>query len=363
MTEPRPRPVGSDTSGKGARLSRWAALAVGLVLVFALPELLAYNDYWLSVIIVAAVSILTVAGVRLILLVDQISLGQVAFSLIGAYGSALLMMKAGLPFILAVPLAGIVAAGVAAILAYPFLKVKGIYFSILTLLTAETFRLVVFYWQSFTGGSFGLVGVPGLESVKLPLIGTIDFTYISNYYYVVVGVIIVCMAVLYLLERSRVSFRWQAIRDSEELARSVGINVMRYKAATFVIACFFAGIAGALYAHFQRNLSADATSRFGVWMSLYMLVYLVVGGRKSFWGPVVGTIVLTVVAQFTRSMNEYQPLVTGVIAILVMLFLPGGLLDLPRVVRDWRSRDKGDGVTASAGPEIQAAGDDPVAEV
>jgi branched-chain amino acid transport system permease protein len=363
MTERLPTSAGPGASGKGAKLSRWAALAVGLVLVFALPELLAYNDYWLSVIIVAAVSILTVAGVRLILLVDQISLGQVAFSLIGAYGSALLMMKAHLPFILAVPLAGIVAAVVAAILAYPFLKVKGIYFSILTLLTAETFRLVAFYWQSFTGGSFGLVGVPGLESVTLPLVGTIDFTYISNYYYVVVGVIIVCMAVLYLLERSRVSFRWQAIRDSEELARSVGINVMRYKAATFVVACFFAGIAGALYAHFQRNLSADATSRFGVWMSLYMLVYLVVGGRKSFWGPVVGTIVLTIVAQFTRSMNEYQPLVTGVIAILVMLFLPGGLLDLPRAVRDWRNKDRGEGVAAPAGSEVQAATDDPVAEV
>jgi branched-chain amino acid transport system permease protein len=346
---------------------RGVALVAVIVLVFAMPEMLSYNDYWLSVIIVAAVSILTVSSVRLILLVDQISLGQVGFSLIGAYGSALLMMKAHVPFVVSVPLAGLAAAVVALLLSYPFLKVRGIYFSILTLLTAETFRLVAFYWQGLTGGSFGLVGVPGLSVVKLPLVGTIDFAFISNYYYVVIAALIVSLAVLYFVERSRLSFRWQAIRDSEELARSVGINVMRYKTAAFVLACFFAGIAGALYAHYQHNLSADTTSRFGVAMSLYMLVYLVVGGRQSFWGPVVGTIVLTIVAQFTRSMNEYQPLVTGVIAIVVMVFLPGGLLDLPRALRDaFRGGRGGSGelaVDAEQAAESATIGDDRVLEV
>ena len=266
--------------GRGAKLSRWAALAVGLVVVFAAPELLAYNDYWLSVIIIAAVSILTVAGVRLVLLVDQISLGQVAFSLIGAYGSALLMMKAHVPFVLAVPLCGAHGrrGGRDPRVSFP----QGEGHLLLDPDPAHGRDLPPggVLLAELHGRIVRARGRPQAHARDAAARWHIDFAYISNYYYVVLGVIVVSMAVLYLLERSRVSFRWQAIRDSEELARSVGINVMRYKAATFVIACFFAGIAGAVYAHFQRNLSADTTSRFGVWMSLYLLVYMVVGGQE-----------------------------------------------------------------------------------
>jgi len=131
--------------------------------------------------------------------------------------------------------------------------------------------------------------------------------------------------------------KWRAIRDGEPLAQSVGVPVMTYKMANFVIACFFAGLAGALYAHGQRGLDAEATSRFGGLMSMYLVVYMVVGGDGPFLGPAVGATLLTLISQLANSAKEYQPIVVGVIAILVTIAMPDGIAGLAsRLWRRWR---------------------------
>lgn len=321
------------------KLLKGSGAGVLVVLVILLPLLLGKNDYWLSVAVVALIAILLVSSLRTILLINEVSLGHVGFSLIGAYGSALLMMKLGFPFWLSLPTAALLAAVIALLLSYPFLKVRGIYFSILTLLTAETLRLITYYWMSLTAGSWGLVNIPPPAPI-----GGIEFVTPSQYYWIAAPVVVVCMAIIYLLERSHLSFKWQAIRDADELSRSVGINVMRYKMMSFVIAAFFAGVAGALFAHFQHNLSVDVTSRFGVTMSIYLIVYLVVGGKDKFAGPIIGTVALTLVTEYSRSVKEYQPMIIGLIAIVVMLFLPSGLAGLPDEIRKlarWISRRGG----------------------
>jgi branched-chain amino acid transport system permease protein len=310
-------------------------VAVLIIITLLMPLLLSGNRYWLSVLALAAINILLVSSLRTITLLNHISLGHVGFTLIGAYGSALLVMKGGLPFWLSLIISGFISGGVALILGYPFLKVKGIYFAILTLLTAETFRLIAYYWRSLTGGTFGLVQIPSPEPLTLPIIGTIKFDTINNYYYLAVIIVILCLVILYLIEHSHVSFKWRAIRDDDELSQSVGINVIWYKMINFAIACFFAGISGSLFAHYQHNLSADYTSRFGTLMSIYLLVYMIVGGQKSFAGPIVGTIVLTLISELARPMKEYQPMIIGGIAILVMLFMPGALASLPDQIRIW----------------------------
>ncbi len=323
------------------RVRAGGGLALLVVLAFAMPTILRGNDYWLSVLIVASATILMSSSLRTVLLLRQISLGHVGFALIGAYGSSLLMMKAGLPFWLSLPSAGVASAVIALLLSYPCLKVRGVYFSILTLLTAETLRLIAYYWTGVTGGSLGLVGVPSPGKVHLPLVGEVDFAPARNYYYIAAGVTLVCMALLYLVENSHLSRKWQAIRDAEELSGSVGINVMKYKTINFTIACFFAGVSGGLLAHYQHSVSADVTSRFGVTMSIYLLVYLVVGGKDRYWGPIVGTLVLTLISEFTRGVKEYQPMVIGVIAILVMVFMPNGLIDMPARLRGGPARLRG----------------------
>ena len=291
--------------------------------------------YWTSVLIILWINILMVSSLRTIRLLGHISLGHVGFSLIGAYGSALLVMRLGLSFWIGLFLGGLLSAGVALALAYPFLRVKGPYFALLTLLTAETFRLITWHWPSLTGGFWGLLKIPSPDPVTIPVIGRITFDSVNSYYYLSAVIVTLSLFVLYLFERSRLGFKWRAIQDTEALAQSVGMNVMWYKALNFAIACFFAGLAGALFAHYQHALSPDFTARFGVLMSIYLLVYMVVGGDAKFTGPIVGTVVLTIVSETSRKLGEYQPMLIGAIAILFVLLMPEGLIGLPNRVTLW----------------------------
>lgn len=308
---------------------KFVASAIIAVFLFLAPNWLSGNAYWITVFSLLAINTLLVSSLRCLMLINQISLGQVGFALVGAYGSGLLTLKAGWPFWPAMIAGASMAALLALILGYPFLKVKGIYFSILTLLAAETLRLVAYYWTSLTGGTMGLIGIPAPANVKLPLIGEMQFNHPSDYYYLVAGVVILSLLVLYLIEHSHISSKWRAIKDCYELAGSVGINVIWYNIVNFTISAFFAGLSGALYAFYQHNLSADNLSMFGITMSIYLLVYMVVGGEKSFVGPAVGTFALGLLNEFTRPLQQYQPMMTGLIAILVMLFMPSGLAGLP----------------------------------
>ncbi len=330
-------------------LVRLILCAIFVVFVFAVPSLTT-NQYTLTVLGLLAVNVLLVSSLRSVTLINEISLGQVGFAIIGAYTHAILMMKGHLPFWPALILSGLFAAVVALMLGYPFLKVKGIYFSILTLLTAETFRLVAYNWTSFTGGTQGLVGVPSPAPVRLPFLGEVKFDTINTYYYIVIGVVLIALLILYFVERAYVNFQWRAIRDDNMLAGAVGINVIGYKMVNFTIAAFMAGISGALFASFQHNLSADGTSRFAVTTSIYLLVYMVVGGQNSFIGPLLGTAVLTLLAERTRSMQSYQPMLIGGIAIIVMLFMPLGLAGLPQQFRDWRQGKRPKPTAGARGP-------------
>lgn len=302
---------------------------VAIIIILFLAPVLIESIYWMSVLALACINVLLVSSLRSIKLLGHISLGHVGFTLIGAYGTALLVMKVGLPFWGALIMAGLMASLVALALGYPFLKVKGMYFAILTLLTAETFRSIAYYWRGLTGGQLGLLKIPPPSPLTFPGLGTISFDTIHNYYYIILIVVLISLSIIYRLEHSHLSFKWQAIRDADNLAQSVGINVAWYKMVNFAIACFFAGIAGGLFAHYQHNLSADATSRFGVWTTLYLLIYLVVGGEAKFAGPIIGTLVLMFVGEFARPLGEFQPMIIGALAIFVVLLLPGGIIGLP----------------------------------
>jgi len=325
-----------------ARIPAKSAAVVALIaVVFLMPTILSGSTYWLTVLTLLAINVLLVSSLRSVTLINEISLGHVGFALIGAYAQGLLTMKGGLTFWPSLILSGLLAAFVAAALGYPFLKVKGIYFSILTLLTAETFRLVVYY-SDFTGGFIGLLGIPAPEPMNL-FGRTVEFATVNTYYYLAIGLVIVALLILYHFERAYVSFQWRAVRDDSMLAAAVGVNVIGFKMINFTISAFMAGISGALFAAFQHNLSPDTTSRFGTLMSIYVLVYMVVGGKGHFIGPLIGTTVLTLVAEFTRPIAEYQPMVTGAIAILVMIFMPMGLAGLPAQIVRWARKQPATG--------------------
>ena len=310
----------------------------GLAALFIAAPPIVSNIYWISVLILTQIYILMAASMRTILLIGHISLGHIGFMLLGAYGSALLVMKAGFPFCMALIVAGFLSGLLGLALGYPFLRVRGIYFAILTLLTSESFRLVAFNWRGMTGGAMGLMGIPSPDAISIPGLGVIDFSTTEGYYYLTLVVICLSLMVLYRLERSRLGFKWRAIREAEKLAQAVGVNVMWYKLACFAVACFFAGIAGALFAHFQRGLSADASSIFSVLTSIYLLVYIVVGGENKFAGPIIGAFVLSMTSEFARPLEEFQPMMIGGLAIVVVMLMPGGILGFLGQIRFWWSK-------------------------
>lgn len=303
-----------------------------VIFLFAVPTLIS-NYYWLSVLSLVLINILLVSSVRTVILIGHLSLGQVGFAAVGAYGAALLAMEAGLPFWAALISGGLMAGLLAMALGYPFLKVKGMYFAILTLLAAESIRNVAFFWASLTGGFLGLTNIPVPEPIVIAGRVLMDFSRVDNYIYIVLAVVLVSLFILYKLEHSHLNTRWSAIRDSEELARSSGINVSWYKILNFAIAGFFAGISGALFAFFQHNISADAVSRFGALTSMYMLIYLVVGGERKFAGPILGTFFIMLFSEFTRPFKEYQLMLIGTFTVVFVIFIPEGLTSLPGMLK------------------------------
>jgi branched-chain amino acid transport system permease protein len=175
---------------------------IGAILLAIATPLLLSNIYWTSVLTMIVINSLMAASLRTIFTIGEFSLGHVGFMCLGAYASALLTLKAGLPFGLTLPIAGLISGLVAVVLGHPFMRVKGIYFSILTLVTSESIRLLAFNWKNMTGGTDGLIGFPGAGVLSVPGLGQVDFEGFTEYYFLTLGVVCASLFILYRLERS-----------------------------------------------------------------------------------------------------------------------------------------------------------------
>jgi branched-chain amino acid transport system permease protein len=268
--------------------------------------------------------------------------------LLGAYSAALLTKKLGLSVWLTMPIGGLSAAAVAFAVGYPFFRVKGVYFSITTLLLAMVFQYTTGYFYKFTGGWDGVRFIPPPNPIPIPGITTLTFETDISYYYLAVIIIGVSLFILYRMERSRIGLVWGSIREADNLAQSVGVNIMAQKIFIFVVACFFIGIAGALYAFYKRALSpaANPGNIFSIFTSIYCILYMVVGGESSFFGSMIGTILFMLIPEFSRKLQQYRPLVYGALLILIVFFMPQGLVGLSKYFTIgyrkllWRFRSK-----------------------
>jgi len=314
-------------------------VAVALLVLICLLPLIVRNAYWIHVFILVAIMILATSCVRAINRTGEISLGTAGFMLLGGYSSALLSLKLGLSPWLTMPLGGLFAAAVAAAVGYPFFRVKGVYFAITTLLVGFIFLYLAGYLSDLTGGWQGLQFYSlSPDPITLgPL--TITFTTKTNieYYYLAIIVIGLCLFVLFRLEHSRIGMVWKSIREADNLAQSVGVNIMAQKIFIFVIACFFTGLAGALYAFHVHALSPTSTPAniFHFFTSIYCLLYMVVGGEGSFFGPIIGTTLFMFMFEFSRPLQMYRPLVYGGVLILIVFFMPRGLIAAGEYFPGW----------------------------
>ncbi|GIK82631.1 MAG: branched-chain amino acid ABC transporter permease [Alphaproteobacteria bacterium] len=302
-------------------------LAIGLVIPAATT-----NEYYLHVLLLMLMGVILATSFRLMYLTGSLSIAHASFAAIGAYASALLVMRADLPFWLAMPIGGLAAAVVAIVLGYPALRTKGIYFAIVTLGIVEITNTIFKHFAvDLTGGAMGLLGVPRPEALWLPLVGAIDFSSKVHYYYLALIMVVVSVAALLWLERSRFGMIVEAIRGSEPLSFAVGINVPAYLLATFALTAFFAAITGAFMGHYLRIVSPhDYSFAF----STRIITYAAIGGLGAFAGPIYGAIFLTILVEVLREFGTYYDVMgLSIVLILVLLFLPGGLASLPDILR------------------------------
>jgi branched-chain amino acid transport system permease protein len=303
-----------------------------IILAFLLP-LFIQSPYKIHVFIMIAISIILASSVRMISSSGLLSLAHGGMMAIGAYTSALLVMKVGMSSWLALLAGGLAAATLAAIVGYPFVRLKGMYFSLVTVFLAEVIRLILEQWQSLTGGIAGIMSIPGPDAINIGFIH-IDFSSKTELYYLILVIMIVILVIIYAIEHSRLGMTWISIGQTDSLAESVGINTSGHQVLSLTIGCFFSGIAGAFYAQYITAISPNV---FGFFWSIYIVVYMTVGGQGSFLGPIIGAFILTYVPETFRSLQAYEPFVFAGIMMLVIAFLPDGLVSLPnRIVKIWK---------------------------
>lgn len=300
------------------------ACIVFLVILVLLPIFLK-SPYELHLLITIMTTSIAALGFRLVYNIGKTSVAQGSFVAIGAYTSALLVIRLGLSFWLTLPLAGLVAAAIGGIIGYPALKLRGAYFVILTFGLAEAIHLALLNGGNLTGGCMGIPGIPSPNPIVLPGLISIEFTSKVPFYYLALALLVLTIVVMYRLDHSRMGRIFGAIHDNDKLAESVGINLGKYTTLAFTIACFFSGLAGAFLAHYVGVITPLS---YGLWQGVYYLIYVIVGGAGNIFGPIIGTAGLTYLGRFLIAFGQYQLIIYGAILIVFMMFLPNGLLSL-----------------------------------
>jgi branched-chain amino acid transport system permease protein len=307
-----------------------AALAV-LALLVALPFGLGHYGYYILAIIMIYAMVALSLNV-LIGMGGQISIGHAGFWALGAYASALSVVKLGLPFLAGIAIGGAVAALFGALVALPALRVQGHYLAIATLGFALFVQQILFEWEWLTGGRQGLfVPRPSLFGFQL----ADDF----SYYYFLLAVFLLLAWVTGNFARSYTGRSLMALRMSSVAAECCGIARPRHIIIAFAVSAFFTGVSGALYGHLLGHLS---TETFSLAVSLSFLSMVVIGGLRSRAGALLGGAFLALAPEILREFKDAQMVIYGVILILCVQFLPGGLISLVDKVLN-RKRRAADG--------------------
>jgi len=319
------------------KLSSWLFLLTFIFLV--VPVIFQQEDYVLHVCIIIAINTSLAASLWLLWTLGYVSFAHAGFMGIGAYTSALLFLRLGLPFWVTMWIGAAVAGIIALLVAIPLMRTRAVYFFMASWALGEVIKMVIAYLRPFTGGWEGLFHV---DPPKLSILGLhIDFASRFSYYYLVFVFAVAIIFFIYRLNRSRIGIIFWSIHESEILAEHIGIHVLRYKVLGFTLACFFAGLTGALYAHYQTFISPRT---FDIWVSEFSLVHIIVGGLSTIAGPLLGAPLLTIADELLRPLGYLRVIMFGVVLVLVVLFLPGGLESIPNrlraLVRRFRKTEK-----------------------
>lgn len=307
------------------------------------------NPYHLLVASFLLINVLLGVSIYVTLSTGQLSLGNAGFMSIGAYVTAILTTRHGVPMPAGI-LAGTLLAGTAGILVgIPALRLQGVYLAIATLGFGEVVRVLFVNWESLTGGAVGIAAIPQMGRRILSVLRETGFSPESvglrSNQFIALAVFLILLAVTILvvfcflrLGSGRVGRAYGAIRMDEQAAEASGVDTTYYKVLAFTQGAALSGFAGALFAHVTSYISpADFTYHRAV----EILVFAVFGGSEHLLGPVFGAMFLTAIPELLRSVSEYRNILYGIVLILVMVFRPQGWIDPPLVARLLGRRTRG----------------------
>ena len=287
------------------------------LIIAVFPWLVGGNEYFISILIFLGINGIITMGLSLLMgYAGQISLGHAGFFGLGAYSSGILTTQYSI-HPLAAFLAGIfLSAIIAFLVGKPTLRLKGHYMAVATLGFGEILFIVFNELSPLTGGPSGLSGIPTLTFMGYSLEG-------ARYLYLVWGLVILLLLFSLNVINSRVGRALRAVHGSEIAANAMGVDASRYKVQVFVLSAVYASIAGSLYAHFVTFISP---SSFSLMFSILLLMMVVVGGAETIWGALLGAMVLTLLPEYLRGLEDFEVLAYGGILMVVLLFMPQGIL-------------------------------------
>jgi branched-chain amino acid transport system permease protein len=307
------------------RVASLAACVLALAVFLALPHVL--RPYFLDLTTKMLIFALFAMSLDLLLgYAGLASLGHAAFFGVAAYAVALLILRAGVGSAVAFVAALVAASATGAVIAVLALRARGSYFLMITFALAQVVWSIAFGWRSLTGGDDGMPGVPR------PNFGwSLDNT--VAYYYFVLVVVGLAALLLLAIVKSPFGRALMGIRESESRMQALGYNVWRYQFVAFVLAATFAGLAGALYAYFNRFVGPEYAY---VIQSAEALIMVILGGAGTLLGPAIGAALIVFLEDFVSSMTQHWVLVLGIIYVVVTLFAPRGLIGLVVAYRQRR---------------------------
>ena len=323
--------------------NKWlSVLPYFLVLVFMTVTPLSIDKmFWYTVFITVFAKMIAAVGLRIVSLAGDMSFAMGAFMGLGAYASVIMVVKWGFPHWAAIIIAAIFAALIAVLTGIPFARLRSVYYCMTTMFLG-VFLIDAFLSFSYTGGNTGIKQVPKLFSGNVR----------TNFWFFA-ALAVVCIFLMWRFEKCRIGNTLKAISQSHAVAASIGVNERFYRLMAIGVAAFFCGIAGACFALFNGSVVG---STYGMTLDLWIIMFFMVGGKDSFFGPIVGAAILGVINEgFSRQFGSYAPFLACAILLVVAYLLPSGLASIPDVIKkainNKKTKGMGDDISLKAGME------------
>lgn len=332
-----------------------APFLILLVLCIVLPLLL-NSRTWINLFVTIVTNMVAAVSLRTITLSGNMSFAHGAFIGVGAYTAGILALQLGWSMWITIPVGAVAATVVGLITGWPFARLKSIYFCMGTMFMGQAIVLLI-STLDVAGGAIGLTGVPSMSKALGGLADAIGLSKPQICYFFILLVAIIAFVVMYRFEHCRIGTTLRALAQSEDVAASIGVNPTFYRLLAVGVGCFFAGLIGACGAHYSTTLSPNG---YTMNLTLWVIMYMMVGGQGSFIGPILGAVVVSFIQNianllvgmsgsstsetfvtFARWMGNnaaYMPFLTAGILLLVAYLLPGGLVGLPDTIRKHKAK-------------------------